>query len=72
MSVLNEPKNGVNVTVFLKTGGMKQGTVNIKTYDRFADYIERHEPSHIKLYDGKPSFMLIPVSSIDYYIQTGG
>jgi len=58
----------VKVKVFLKSGGIKSGNVNLQTHKRFTDYIEEEEPSHIKLYGGKPSFMLIPVCNIDYYM----
>ena len=58
----------IEVKVFLKSGAFKSGFVNIEKHNRFTDYIEEEKPSHIRLYGGKPAFILIPVCNIDYYI----
>lgn len=60
-------KESIYVNIWLKTGKKLEGKVNILGYPRFTDYIEKNEPTHIKLYDGKPYFKLIPVNSVDYY-----
>jgi len=69
--------NEVTVTILMKSGREIQGSINILGCKRFSDFIDEDKSGHVRMYNAietgqiksaRPRFVLIPKSSIDWYI----
>lgn len=68
--------NFVSVTITLINGKTLNGAVNISNYNRFSDFIDKHESKYIRLVNVKnhsdiagftQNFLLISKSKVIYY-----